>query len=101
MAARTFRKSFYDSLLHFALNQTILLDGAGESIIYRESGLGDSSLAGQFQGECVIRILFGRLIHQSHQIVGQHMLQQQMKTIAVIMMTEMTKFMQQDIIPKH
>jgi hypothetical protein len=29
------------------------------------------------------------------------MLQQQMKTIAVVMMTEVTEFMQKDIVPKH
>ena len=76
MAARTFRKSFYDSLLHFALNQTILLDGAGESIIYRESGLGDSSLARQILDKSSFRSAGSLTVRQQpHQIIREHMLQ--------------------------
>ena len=73
------------------LDQRVRLDGTGDGVVKRILCLRCRSLARDFH-DCLI--IIGPLVksvlpHQSHQIVGQDMLQQKMEGMTVIMMAQM------------
>ena len=73
------------------LDQRVRLDGTGHGVVKRILCLRRSCLASDFH-DCLI--IIGTLVksvlpHQSHQIVGQDMLQQKMEGMTVIMMAQM------------
>lgn len=77
------------------LDQPISLYCPRHGIVNRVSGLREGSLARQFRSKSIF------FIDKTYQIVSQDMLQKKMECIAMVMMSEMTKFMKQDIIPQH
>mgnify|MGYP006923227072 CR=1 FL=1 len=77
------------------LDQPISLYCPRHGIVNRVSGLRKGSLARQFRSKGIFSI------DKTYQIVSQDMLQQKMEGMAVIVMTQMTKFMKKDIILKH
>lgn len=77
------------------LDHAVLLYLPSNNIVQRISRLGDCGFA---------RDLFRQgiaLLHQNKYMAGKHMLQQKMESMAVVMMAEMTQFVQKHIILKH
>ena len=97
MAARGFYKILLTKWL--GARHRITFDGAGDGIVQRIACLGSGSLACKLGSE---RTVFGRSgVKHVHEIVGKDMLQKEMKTVSMILMSKMTQFMQEHIVLKH
>lgn len=89
------------------LNCAILLDGAGEGVVYRIAGLGEGGLACKVGGQDMVGRrdagsgVHGIQVESLDQMVGQDMFQKEMKTVSMILMSKMTEFVQKDVVLQH
>ena len=63
------------------LSDPILLNGAGEGVVYRIAGFGEGGLAGKVGGHRI-------QVKGLDQMVGQDMLQKEVESVAVILVAE-------------
>ena len=89
------------------LSDPILLDGAGEGVVYGIAGLGEGGLAGKVGGQGMVGQgdagggVHGIQIEGLDQMVGQDMLQKEMEAMAVVLMAEVAEFVQKDVVLQH
>ena len=80
MAARGFHKTLIAKRLGARLNGAILLDGAGEGVVYRIAGLGEGGLACKVGGQDMVGRrdagsgVHGIQVESLDQMVGKDML---------------------------
>lgn len=77
------------------LHNAKLFDCTGHDVIDGIFRLADRCLSGDFNGKGV------SCIDTFKKIVSKHMLQKEMEAVAMVMVAEMTKFMEKHIVLKH
>ena len=86
------------------LSDPILLDGAGDGVVYRIAGLGEGGLAGKVGGQGMVGLgdaggwVHGIQIEGLDQMVGQDMLQKEVESMAVILVAEVAELVQKDVV---
>lgn len=96
-----------DRRLGATLNCAVLLDGAGESVVYGIACLGEGGLACKVGGQDMVgRRDAGSGVHGIQvkgldQMVGQDMLQKEVESMAVVRVAEVAELVQKDVVLEH
>ena len=89
------------------LSDPILFDGACEGVVYRIAGLGESGLAGEVGSQGMVGRrdagsgVHGIQIEGLDQMIGQDMLQKEVKAVAVVLVAEVAELVQKDVVLEH
>ena len=89
------------------LNGAILLDGAGEGVVYGIAGFGEGGLVGEIGCKGMVGLgdagggVHGIQIEGLDQMVGQDMLQKEMESIAMVLVAEVAELVQKDVVLEH
>lgn len=96
-----------DRRLGATLNCAILLDGAGDGVVYGIAGFGEGGLAGKVGSKGMVGRgdagggVHGILVKGLDQMVGQDMLQKEVESMAVVLVAEVAELVQKDVVLEY